>query len=182
MAHISPGGLSPNNQNAAFAASSNGRVTSAFYSYYDLDYAGAFTIKGSWRYVTAVNLQIADRPLFSTEQFAIGGEGGSRTYVYDDQSFDSGVVWRNEIWGPPLRLAISKPLPLPTQPYVFLDGAYGQDMRGGPHQFASSTGMGLNWSLSSHLSGSLVGGWSLINAAYTRSGQFKLLAKVNAAF
>ena len=182
MAHISPGGLSPHNQSAAFAASSSGRVTSAFYSYYDLDYAGDFTIRGRWRYMTAVNVQLADRPLIDTEQFAIGGDGGSRTYVYDDQSFDAGAVWRNELWGPPWRLAISKPLPLPTQPYVFLDGAYGQDLRGGPHQFASSAGIGLNWAFASHLSGGLVGGWSLINAASTRAGQFKFLAKVNAAF
>ena len=177
--HISPGGLSAHNRDADFAASSTGRVNSAFYSYYDIAYAGDFVLKGPWRYVTTLNLQLADRPLIDTEQFALGGEGGARTYVYDDGSFDTGGVWRNELRGPALPLPRSA---IATSPYLYLDGAYGQDLRGGARQFAGSAGLGLDWALGGHLSGGLAGGWSLADAPYTRAGRFKFMARVTTSF
>lgn len=181
--HISPGDLTSRNSDAAFQAFTSGRVGQASYAYVDLSYGADVSLAAPWRYVAAINARIADRPLIDTEQFAVGGEGGSRTYVYDDQSFDSGAVWRNELRGPIVTAPQGRFTPaISTAPYLFLDGAYAWDLHGGPHQFAGSTGLGLDWSLGARLSGGLAGGWSLADAAFTRAGQFKLMAKARLTF
>jgi hemolysin activation/secretion protein len=100
----SPGGLFDGNHDTDFLSASNGRVRSSDYVYGDINYSGDFHVAGAWRYVTSVNIQLADKPLFSTEQTPIGGDPGVRLYVYDDGSFDDAAIWRNEIRTPPLTL------------------------------------------------------------------------------
>jgi len=174
----SPGGLLSGNDNRDFLATSNGRAGDANYVYADLDYSGDYRIVDGWRYVTTLHAQFADQPLISTEQMSIGGDPGVRVYVYDDRSFDSGAVWRNELRTPLLPLLTGSSLATVASPYLFADAGYGQDLGDGLRQWAESAGAGSDWRIGKHLSGGLAGGWALEKAAYTHAGGFQLLANV----
>jgi hemolysin activation/secretion protein len=174
----SPGGLFGGNDDINLLRASNGRVDSADYVYGDIAYTGDFHLVGAWRYVTSVNAQLADKPLFSTEQTPIGGDPGVRLYVYDDGSFDDGVVWRNEIRTPPISLANGTILSPVLLPYVFADTGYARDLGSKDHEDASSVGGGSDWRIGSGLTGGVTAGWALQNAAYTRAGAFNLLANI----
>lgn len=102
--HVSSGGLDRRNHDADFSAFSNGRVAHSASAYLDLDYSALAPLPKGLFASTRLNLQVADRPLVNTEQIAIGGEAAVRAYTYDDGSFDQGVVWRNELHFPALRL------------------------------------------------------------------------------
>jgi hemolysin activation/secretion protein len=175
---FSPGGLWGGNSDSDFLAVSNGRVGDADYAYADLDYSGDFRIAGSWRYVTTVHAQLADRPLLSTEQMPIGGDPGVRVYVYDDQSFDNGAVWRNELRTPLLPLWTGSSFATVASPYLFTDAGYGEDRGNYVGQWAASAGAGSDWRIAQHLSGGVSGGRALENAAFTHAGGFRLLANV----
>jgi len=175
---LSPGGLWGGNTNSDFLKASNGRVGKANYDYADIDYSGDFHIAGAWRYVTSVNIQIANQALLSTEQMALGGDPGVRLYVYDDRSFDNGVIWRNELRTPPVGLWSGPAGSTVLSPYLFVDAGYGQDFKIDTEQYASSFGAGSDWRFGKHLSGGVTGGLALQNAAYTRAGEFNLLANL----
>jgi hemolysin activation/secretion protein len=178
----SPGDLFGGNDNSTFLRASNGRVGSAEYVYGDINYAGDFRLAGAWRYVTALNLQLADKPLFSTEQTPIGGDPGVRLYVYDDRSFDDGVIWRNELRTPLVTLLSGPAGATVMSPYAFADAGYGKDLKVDTKQAASSVGAGSDWRFATHLTGGITGGWTLQNAAYTRAGAFNLLANIRFAY
>jgi hemolysin activation/secretion protein len=175
---VSPGGLWGGNHDADFLAASSGRVDKANYVYSDLDYSSDLRIVGAWRYVTSLNVQIADQALLSTEQMALGGDPGVRLYVYDDRSFDNGVIWRNEIRTPPLPLWSGPAGSTVLSPYFFADTGDGHDLKPDADQLAGSFGAGSDFRIGNHLTGGFVGGWALQSAAYTHAGDFNLLANL----
>jgi hemolysin activation/secretion protein len=180
--HISPGGLTAGNRDSDFAAFTNGRMTRSEYAYADLDYSGDFKLPEAWRYVTGLKIQLADQPLADTEQLAIGGESNVRAYVYDDASFDSGAIWRNELRAP-LAPLWQGPMAAVASPFLYFDAGYAANLGdGGARQFASGAGAGFDWRAGAHLTGGLTGGWALQHAAYTPAGAFKLLASARLTF
>jgi len=174
----SPGGLFGGNDDSNFLSASGDRVASADDVYGDIAYSGDFHIVGAWRYVTSVNAQLADRALFSTEQTPIGGDPGVRLYVYDDGSFDDGVVWRNELRTPTLPVRTGPALSAVFSPYVFADTGYAWDLTGVQHTTASSVGAGSDWRIDNHITGGVTAGVSLQRAAYTHPDAFNLLANI----
>jgi hemolysin activation/secretion protein len=179
---LSPGGLSAQNGDAAFAAASQGRVKTSDYAYADFAYSGALPLPGGWRYEPSLSVQLADQPLLDTEQMALGGEGAARTYVYDDGAFDSGVVFRSELHAPPVAwTAATAADTMNLGPFLFADAARGSDLGHGPSAQAASLGGGFDLGVRS-LSGRLAAGWSLLDGPFTRAGAFKFLAQLRAAF
>jgi hemolysin activation/secretion protein len=174
----SPGGLFNGNDDTNFLSASNGRVGSSDYVYGDINYSGDFHVVGAWRYVTSVNIQLADKPLFSTEQTPIGGDPGVRLYVYDDGSFDDAAIWRNEIRTPPLTLASGPAGSTVISPYVFADTGFARDVKVDTGQAVGSVGAGSDWQFAKHLTGGLTGGWAVQSAAFTHAGAFNLLANI----
>jgi len=182
-AGASPGGLLGQNNDAAFTLFSEGRARSADYAYADLDYKVALTLPAGWRYLASVRLQAADRPLVDTEQIAVGAEGGARTYVYDDGSFDSGAVWRSELHAPVFAvLPPARGFGATLGPFAFADLAHVWDLDSGPSLTAASVGGGFDVSAGGRLGGRIAAGWSLTNAVVTHAGDFKLLAEARVAF
>ena len=119
-----------------------------------------------WNMLMRADGQWTDRPLFSNEQFAMGGTGGVRGYS-DGQAYgDTG--WRASIEPrtPLVNIGmVDGDIPFWVRASVFLD--YGQLFRlgGGPDYFNfCGTGWTLTGNIGSHLDARLTMGFPLINS------------------
>jgi hemolysin activation/secretion protein len=206
----SPGNLGGANQSLDFANFTNNRALHAPYVYDDADYSADVRLPHGLRYLTTVHVQVSTRALLSTEQIALGGDGGVRAFTLDDGAFDTGVVWRNELRARSHTLfgGVNSAITDQVTPYAFLDGAQGhqlgQQVCGGivinstpyvtvcrPHERLVGAGLGLDYRLGAHFTASLTGAWALEGVGQptqngydesTRAGHFKLFAHTTLRF
>ncbi len=109
-----------------------------------------------------LNTQLADRPLLSLEQFAVGGFGSVRGYRQDTVVADNGIFASLEFWLPMLRSRKTQTL---IQLIPFLDVSKGWNSGGKPDpdpNTLASVGLGLQWRQSDKLSARLEWGIPLI--------------------
>ncbi len=185
---FSPRGLGGRFGDAAYARFTQGRVNSAGYAYLQANYGGEYALPRGMQYVTQVQAQYSNAPLMATEQIALGGGSSVRGYSYDDQSFDKGLVWRNELRVSPMIINtpfLAQNLPRITNvlaPYAFVDGGYVQNYRAGRQYAAYSSGVGADARLGAHVTAGVTAAWALRAASYTRSGSCLVLAHINLAY
>ena len=113
-------------------------------------------------FLARANAQLADRPLLSLEQFALGGFGSVRGYRQDSVVADNGVFASLEFWLPILRSQKSQTL---IQLIPFIDAGKGWNSGGNPGpetNTLASVGLGLQWRQSNKLSARLEWGIPLI--------------------
>ena len=179
---FSPGG-SGRSGVVAFAKSSLGRVDTARFSYGQIDYSGEFKAPAGLKYVTQAHGQYSEDALLPTEQMALGGGGAVRGYAYDDQSFDTGINWRNELRLKPVS-AVSRVLPVRDliAPYGFFDAGYVKSRHVAKDETVYSTGFGLDYLLGEHVRAGATAAWALRSAGFTNSGHVKVLAHISLVY
>ena len=90
------------------------------------------------------DIQLADRPLLSLEQFAIGGAGSVRGYRRNELVRDQGLASALDVYVPVWRAEDARAL-LAVTPFVDLGYAWNQD-RGTPGiHTLSGVGAGIEW-------------------------------------
>jgi hemolysin activation/secretion protein len=95
--HVSPGGLSPGDRNAAYQAFTLGRLRRADYTVVNADFNRVTSLP--WRLVLSndVSAQFGGVPLPDSERIALGGAQAVRGYTLDDGAYDDGITLRNEL-------------------------------------------------------------------------------------
>ena len=188
--HISPGGVGARNTDAALAASSQGRSTSAEYAYLSGDLSRTVGLPAGISYGLSVVGQYAPNPLPLTEQIGLGGPSLVRGYTQDDGVFDSGILARNELHAPasPLLGRLGVGVADQVAPFAFIDAGYGKN------EYAAKTllkhadespvgaGLGADYQLGARLTAGLSAAWALKPAGATHAGQFRLESRVAVSF
>ena len=182
--HISPGGVSADNTDAAFALSSQGRSRSAEYAYVSGDLSRYTPLPKAFGYSASLIGQYAPNPLPLTEQIGLGGPSLVRGYTLDDGVFDSGLVARNELRTPTLGVLanLRKGLADQLSPFAFVDAGYGKNEYTHADSTPIGAGLGADYQLGQHLSANLTTAWALKHEGLTRSGQFRLESRVALSF
>jgi hemolysin activation/secretion protein len=177
--HFSPGGIDPNNTDAALSTYSTGRVSHARYAYADIDLAQRFGLGSDWAIDSALNAQIAGQPLPDTEQLALGGNSAVRGYSPDDGSYDAATVLRNELRTPIVPIAGSK---ASISPFALLDLGYGYDVAAKTGQLAASIGAGADLTAGSNVTVDVAAAYALTDATVTHAGDWRLSASAKAQY
>ena len=113
-------------------------------------------------FLARTNVQLADRPLLSLEQFAVGGFGSVRGYRQDTVIADNGAFASVEFWLPILKSRKSQTL---IQLIPFVDVGTGWNSGGNPDpetNTLASVGLGLQWRQSNKLTARLEWGIPLM--------------------
>ena len=174
----SPGGQGGRNSDDAFASFTRGRVLSSSYVYGQANWSGDFPVCRGWRYTPQVSVQISDHALLNTEQMAIGGLQAVRSYGYDDQSYDSAIISRNQVRAPPINGPRLAALPSSFSPFVFLDAGYGWNHENSGIARVAGTGFGTDLQIGKYISAGATAAFALTNASFTHEGHFKVLGHV----
>ena len=178
--HVSPGGLSPGDRNAAYQAFTQGRVRRADYTYLN---AGLNRVSFlPWRFVlsSAVSAQVAGAALPDSERIALGGVQSVRGYTLDDGAYDDGVIGRNELRlkGPAI---FENGLLTLDRPFVLGDIGFARDEASRRNRTLYAVGLG--WS--AHIGPAALGlslSDPLVNGPATRAGHWRLDLRLTAAY
>ena len=142
--------------------------------------------KNDWRLIARADGQWSPQPLFSNEQFALGGMGAVRGYVQGDEFGDHGWKVTLEPRTPAYRLGlVDGTIPMFARMSVFTD--YGRtyliDPQGRNTQTALwGVGSGLNVTMGQSLDLSAVAAWSLTDTHYSRVGKMRFYLSMSFQF
>lgn len=164
--HISPGGMTTDNDDRAFDASRSG--ASADYQYLAVRASHRQQLPAGLETVNELRGQLASGNLVSSEQFGLGGYASIRGYDEYALIGDHGLLLRNELrlggWNPAQALFGSR-LPESLQGLVFFDIGMATiaDPLPGEQKTSNlrSAGLGLRYQLSHHVTARLDYGWQL---------------------
>ncbi len=95
--HVSPGGLSSGDTDAAYLAFTQGRVRRAEYAYVNADLSRATRLPLGLSLASDLAGQWAGQPLPDTERLPLGGVQAVRGYTLDDGAYDDAITLRNEL-------------------------------------------------------------------------------------
>lgn len=155
--YASPGGLTPHNEDAAFAVARPG--AKAAYAYGRLDARLAQRLPGGFSLTLAAGLQAASGPLLGSEQLNGGGSAGVRGFGESTAFGDDGAVVNAELHLPGFAVAVGRDQ---ADAFVFVDAAVlGTQGPGGDTTELASAGVGLNYRLASAFSLRAAYGWAL---------------------
>ncbi len=188
-----PGGVIGGNSAARWSSYSGGRVTDVTYVYGSGDLNRMTRLPSGFSWVSDLSGTAAGQPLPDTEQLSLGGLYATRGYTLDDATVDTGLVWRNELRTPtfPLLSALGVPsISDQASPYAFLDLSWGRSYG---YQGAlgavprndyglAGIGLGVDYTFNRNLTATLVGGFALTDATYSRAGDFNLQARVYVSY
>lgn len=178
--HVSSDALG-GSSGAELAEMSNGRISSNRYAYVTTDLDGSVRLPGNMAFSTQLSMQMTSGALPLASQIGLGGDTLVRAYSSEDGSFDAGIVWRNELQLPSVSL-------LPDgaadrlAPFFYFDAGRGFDRVTKSKTTAASLGLGANYSLGRTLSASLSVGRALKDAASTRSGDYRVQARLSLSY
>jgi len=178
--HVSPGGISDDNSDAAFRAYSSGRVTKADYAYLRGSYDRVTRLgQGGVSLVTQLIAQYADVAMPDSERIGLGGASLVRGYSLDDGAFDRGLIVRNELRAAVLNTSVGA---VNLSPYAFLDAGWGKDEATSKESNPLSTGLGLDLRVASHFSVAATAGYAWNDAPSTDDGDWRVDVRLIAAF
>jgi hemolysin activation/secretion protein len=173
--HGSPGGLNRSSSDDALLIFTNGRADAAAYVSASLDFRRTTDLRRGWLLTNEASAQYAGQALPDPEQVAIGGDGAVRGYSYDDGAFDDGLVLRNELSAPQVRLPL---LPLDLVPMAFGDFGVGRNEALRRDTVIGSVGVGADMRLGA-ATATLRLAYPLADASFTRRGAWRLEARVS---
>ena len=179
--HVSPGGIGDANSDAALLFYTLGRVRSARYAYLDASGNRVFRLPGRWEISSSVQARFASAALPDSQRIGLGGPSLVRGYNLDDDAFDSGVVWRNELRGPPISLLPGRPRDQ-LSPYAFADAAYGWVVGGPGSGHPTSVGVGADYRIGRALDGGVLVAYAISDAQDTRSGDMRVQARLTLSY
>lgn len=134
---------------------------------------------------THFQAQLADGPLATNEQFAIGGLTNLRGYYQSEAVGDNGFVGGLELRAPPLEALLGDPFS-EVRFYAFMDGGITHTLRAGPGEKATSkliaVGGGARLQLFNTLTGEFIAGVPLVNGPTSRAGDLRSVFIVRAEF
>jgi hemolysin activation/secretion protein len=164
----SPGGLTPENDDAAFRGSRAMARASYFYGGADiLRETNLDAVLPGWRSTLRAEFQAASGNLLGSEQFSAGGIGSVRGYEQGEVVGDNGLFFSAELLAPTLPLArrlTGRKIRDALTPYAFYDyaRAWNVDKLVGEQPFnLASLGIGLRYQLTEHGSLQAAYGWQL---------------------
>ncbi|MBI3870616.1 MAG: helix-turn-helix domain-containing protein [Verrucomicrobia bacterium] len=169
-----------------FERSAGSKHASANFLTLNASLAHEHVFKDDWRLIARADGQWAPQPLFSNEQFALGGMGAVRGYVQGDEFGDHGWKLTLEPRTPAYRLGlVDGTLPMFARMSVFTD--YGRtyliDPQGRNTQTALwGVGSGLNVTMGQSLDLSAVAAWSLTDTHYSRVGKMRFYLSMSFQF
>lgn len=162
----SPGGMSSHNDDAAFEAARLGSESQYWYGTAGLDRVTRLPFDFTWAFTSSG--QVADGNLQATEQFLLGGYATVRGYDELAASGDSGLLLRNEIYTPAIRVLNRLGLDRPADRLQFLAfhdfgvAAVADPLAGEDENLQlQSFGVGLRWQLEKNLALRFDYGWQV---------------------
>ncbi len=190
---VNPGGVIGGNNAGQWSAYSGGRVTDVQYVYGLADLNRVTRLPAGFNWVSDLSVLAAGQPLPDTEQMSLGGLYATRGYTLDDATADTGLVWRNELRTPTFALLSAlgvKGVSDQVSPYGFFDlgwgRSYGYEGLLGPvprnDSSLAGVGLGVDYTLNRNVTATLVGGFALTDATYTKAGDFNLQARVYVSY
>ncbi|MBO6717334.1 MAG: ShlB/FhaC/HecB family hemolysin secretion/activation protein [Rhizobiaceae bacterium] len=177
-----PGGVVGGNTSANWAVFSSGRVTDITYIYARADISRSTRLPRDFSWQSRLFGVISGQPLPDTERLGLGGLGAVRGYGVDDATVDTGLVFRNEIRFPtfsPLGSAGNLGVSDALSAFVFGDFGYGVNLATGAATTIGSIGAGFDYSIAGRLNATVLAGYALANAAFTRAGEVHIQAQVS---
>jgi hemolysin activation/secretion protein len=181
-AHYSPGGLDTANDATAFSNFTSGSVKGARYVYGSLNFSNAAELPFDLAASTQVLAQFASSALPDTEQLGLGGMSLVRGYTLDDGAFDNTIIARNELHIAPFSplgdLGIDSDR---LSPFAFVDYGYGDNHGTHKSARAGSIGLGTDYAVEM-INASVTGAYDFEKAPVTKSGTFRIDARVSVAF
>jgi len=179
---FSPGGLTANNTDTAFAAASGTPSDRAQYAYI----LGKLTHSSALPKDLALNLtfsgQLAAQSLPAMEQFAIGGMRGVRGYEAGERSGDNGFLLQAELRLPKFSLLQRAGVFDQTSPYAFADYGLVHAITGDKTHSLLGAGLGVDVNVSDHLQAQLVWGHAFLAGATTTAHSNRLHASMVASY
>jgi len=155
--YASPGGLTDNNEDAAFDAARFGARARYAYGRFDAGYTRELARNFSLN--VSASLQAASGPLLGTEQLNGGGVAAVRGYRESSAFGDAGALVRTELHLPPLSLMRERDV---ADVFLFVDGAALETRDPGGDSFElGSGGAGVNYRIGRYFSLSGAFGWQL---------------------
>lgn len=156
---LSPGGITPNNTNAAFQSQQAGATANYVYGHLALERATQLPAGFSWD--VRGTLQLSDATLLPSEQVIFGGYASVRGFEEQGATRDDGVLLENELRLPSVGSLLPKQSPAvrftdQLVPFLFIDYAAGwnhRDINGVASWLTlSSIGPGVSWQIQRYLS------------------------------
>ncbi len=181
---VNPGGGLDKNDDATWNLYTGGRVDDINYAYAAFDIGRLTSLPRGFSWISQLSAVAAGQTLPDTERISLGGFYATRGYGIDEGTVDTGFIWRNELRAPPkaplsgLNIGLRDAL----SPYVFADFAYGRDLAMGKSLTLLSTGVGLDYNLTGHISTNMSLGYVLRDADKSRVGDWNLQARVSLTF
>lgn len=157
--YISPGGITPDNTTAAFAAQQPGAT--ANYAYANLAVERVTQLPAGFSWDIRGTLQLSDANLLPSEQMVFGGYASVRGFVEQGATRDNGVLLENELRLPPVGSLVKHNPRLARLtdglvPFLFVDYGAGwnhDDLGGASSWLAlSSIGPGVSWQIGRYVS------------------------------
>lgn len=168
--HYSPGNLDAANSDTAMATASQGRVTSAAYSYMTVDASGRMPIAAGFDVAMTFLGQASTGPLPETEQVALGGLDAVRGFYAEDGTYDMRALLRSEVLLPSVPFDGGHTVSL--RPYAFVDTAAVGNVGAAAGLFAASAGAGGRFAIGNAVSGEVAVARTLTTAAATPGGNW----------
>lgn len=164
---FSPGGLSSDNTDAAFAAITGDPEASAQYVYVNAVLEHYQHLPHDFGLNVKASGQLSDAALPETEKFGIGGISSVRGYETNELSGDNGFFVQTELRTP---VHEAPYLPLSFSPFVFFDVGQVGSWRDATGQTIASTGAGVDIDIAGNLHVSLDAAYALSNGIDTGAG------------
>ena len=174
----SPGGLSAENNDAAFSASR--AMARADYVYGTLDLTRQTRLRGGldgWTWTVRGQAQLSSGNLLGSEQFSGGGSGSVRGYEQGEVVGDNGLLLSQELAAPalrPLQRWFGGESAESLVPFIFQDAArlWNVDKLSGEKPFTlHSVGIGVRYQVTQHGSLQLAQGWQLRDSGSSDTGK-----------
>lgn len=173
-----PSGILADSGDAAWSNFTGGRMTSASYAFGTLSVRRTTDLTEGLSWVAYLDGILAGSALPDTELMAPGGFYGVRGYLLDDGTFDRGLSLRNELHLPGTDVFGDDLL----SPFVFVDYGYGKGVNTAASVNLVSTGAGMDYRWSSHLSAGAALGFAMRDAAVSKAGDARFVIRVTVSY
>lgn len=171
----SPGGLTTNNSNAAFAAMSNNPTASSRYIYAVGKINHTITLPANFKWRSKLSAQWSNKSLPDIEKFTLGGVSGVRGYQSGEFLGDKGFTFKNELVWPPVTASgeghsLNDRLSL----WAFIDTGMAYNTTNSTSAHFLSAGVGLDYRIGPKFTVSLAFSNALKDGPTTKAGTKQL--------
>lgn len=179
---VSPGGLTTNNSDAAFAAASGVASASAQYAYLAGNIAHYTELPAGFGLDIELAGQLASTSLPSLEQFGIGGVASVRGYETNERSGDSGLAVQAEFRLPTFSLLQQSGVSDQTSVYAFVDYGLVHARATDTTQSLLGAGLGVDMNINNNVHATLAWGHAFLAGSTTAANSDRIHASVTASY